>query len=88
MRRRPLLLILALTLIVTAPLEAQRAYEPPDKEAHQQRRENFLEAMDGGIAIIVAAHKDQERIYEFFVDHSDLHDFIYLTGLEGTDAWE
>ena len=77
MRRRPLLLILALTLVVT-PLEAQRAYEPPDKETHQQRRENFLEAMDGGIAVIVAAHKDQERIY----------DFIYLTGLEGTDAWE
>ena len=79
---------LALAWAASSPLEAQRAYEPPNKEAHRQRRAKFLEAMEGGIAIIVAAHKDQERIYEFFVDHSDLHDFIYLTGLEGIDAWE
>ena len=88
MRATPLLLTLALTLAVTTPLEAQRAYEPLNKEAHRQRRAKFLEAMDGGIAIIVAAQKDQDLIYEFFVDHSDLHDFIYLTGLEGIDAWE
>ncbi len=88
MRATPLLLTLALTLAVTTPLEAQRAYEPLNKETHRQRRAKFLEAMDGGIAIIVAAQKDQDLIYEFFVDHSDLHDFIYLTGLEGVDAWE
>ncbi len=88
MKAMPLLLTLALAWAASSPLEAQRAYEPPNKEAHRQRRAKFLEAMEGGIAIIVAAHKDQERIYEFFVDHSDLHDFIYLTGLEGIDAWE
>ena len=88
MRATLQLLALALALAAASPLPAQRAYEPPNKEAHRQRRAKFLEAMDGGIAIIVAAQKDQDFIYEFFVDHSDLHDFIYLTGLEGIDAWE
>ena len=88
MRATPLLLTLAVALAILTPLEAQRAYEPPNVEVHRERRTKFLEAMDGGIAIIVAAHTDQELIYEFFVDHSDLHDFIYLTGLEGIDAWE
>ena len=85
---RAMLLFLALIFVATIPVEAQRAYESPNKEIHRLRRAKFLEAMDGGIAIIVAAHKDQDHIYEFFVDHSDLHDFIYLTGLEGTDAWQ
>ncbi len=80
--------MLALAVAAASPLPAQRAYEPPNKEAQRQRRAKFLEAMDGGIAIVVAAEKDQDFIYEFFVDHSDLHDFIYLTRLEGIDASE
>ncbi len=79
---RATLLCLTLALAAISPLQAQRAFEPPDKALHSQRRANFLNAMDGGIGIIVAAIEDQNRIYEFFVDHSDLHDFIYLTGLE------
>ena len=86
MRQTPLLLIL--TLAATSPLQGQRAFELPNKEVHSQRRARFLDAMDGGIAIIVAALEDQDNIYEFFVDHSDLHDFIYLTGLEGIEAWQ
>ena len=82
------LLLLTLALAATSPLQGQRAFEPPNKEVHSQRRARFLDAMDGGIAIIVAALEDQDNIYEFFVDHSDLHDFIYLTGLEGIEAWQ
>ena len=85
---RATLPLLTLILATVIPLQAQRAYEPLKKQVHSQRRAKFLEAMDGGIGIIVAAKKDQDFIYEFFVDHSDLHDFIYLTGLEGIDAWE
>ena len=84
---RATLLCLTLALAAISPLQAQRAFEPPDKALHSQRRANFLNAMDGGIGIIVAAIEDQNRIYEFFVDHSDLHDFIYLTGLEAGDAY-
>ncbi len=80
--------LLTLALAATSPLQGQRAFEPPNKEVHSQRRARFLDAMDGGIAIIVAALEDQDNIYEFFVDHSDLHDFIYLTGLEGIEAWQ
>ena len=89
--RAPFLLLtlgVTLALVPHPPLEAQRAYEPPNAEVHRQRRAKFLEAMDGGVAIVVAALKDQDNIYEFFVDHSDLHDFIYLTGLEGIEAYE
>ncbi len=52
------------------------------------RRTRFAQAMEGGIAVVVAAKRQQEFIYEFFVPHSDLHDFTYLTGLDGFDAWE
>ena len=81
------LLLLTAALAITSPLQGQRAFEPPDKALHSQRRANFLNAMDGGIAIVVADIEDQNKIYEFFVDHSDLHDFIYLTGLEAGDAY-
>ncbi|HKJ02310.1 MAG TPA: Xaa-Pro peptidase family protein [Longimicrobiales bacterium] len=81
-------LTVTLGLTSVIPADAQRAYEPLAKETYRLRREKFRDAMDGGIAIIVAARKDQDFIYEFFVDHSDLHDFIYLTGLEGVDTWE
>ncbi len=87
MRRSFVFLTLTLALATTAPIEAQRAFEPPNKQVHSQRRARFLNAMDGGLAIVVAALEDQENIYEFFVDHSDLHDFIYLTGLEGIEAF-
>ncbi len=85
---RSLLLTLTVVLASAQPLQAQRAYELPNKEVHSQRRAKFLDAMEGGIAIVVAALEDQDNIYEFFVDHSDLHDFIFLTGLEGIDAWQ
>jgi len=81
------LLLLAAALAIASPLQGQRAFEPPDKALNSQRRANFRDAMDGGIALVVAAIEDQNRIYEFFVDHSDLHDFIYLTGLEAGDAY-
>ena len=57
-----------------------------DRQIFQTRRAKFAEAMEGGLGIVVAAKKDQDFIYEFFVPHSDLHDFIYLTGLDGIDA--
>ena len=81
------LLLLTAALAISSPVQAQRAFEPPDNALHSQRRANFRDAMDGGIAIIVAAIEDQNKMYEFFVDHSDLHDFIYLTGLEAGDAY-
>ena len=82
------ILFVILALAATSPLHAQRAFDPLDPDVHSQRRAKFLNAMDGGIAIVVAALEDQNNIYEFFVDHSDLHDFIYLTGLEGIDAFQ
>ncbi len=75
--------------LLQAPLGwSQREEEPIDLEHHRARRARFQSAMEGGIAVIMASKKDQDFIYEFFVPHSDLHDFIYLTGLDGADTWE
>ena len=79
--------LLTAALAIASPLQGQGAFEPPDKALHSQRRANFRDAMDGGIALVAAAIENQNRIYEGFVDHSDLHDFIYLTGLEAGDAY-
>lgn len=50
------------------------------------RRERVMQAMPGGAMLIYSVERTQERRLEFQVPHSDNHDFIYLTGLDGLDS--
>ena len=52
----------------------------------EKRRGRVLEAMPAGALLIYSVERTQERRLEFQVPHSDNHDFIYLTGLDGLDG--
>ena len=64
--------------------------DDPDPEQLRRifttRRARVLEAMPAGAMLVYSVERAQERRLEFQVPHSDNHDFIYLTGLDGLDS--
>ena len=52
----------------------------------ERRRQRVLQSIPGGAMLIFSVERAQERRLEFQVPHSDNHDFIYLTGLDGLDS--
>lgn len=56
------------------------------REIFAKRRARVMEAMPAGAMLIYSVERTQERRLEFQVPHSDNHDFIYLTGLDGLDS--
>ena len=56
------------------------------RDIFAKRRARVLEAMPEGAMLIYSVERAQERRLEFQVPHSDNHDFIYLTGLDGLDS--
>ncbi len=56
------------------------------REIFAKRRDRVLEAMPAGAMLVYSVERTQERRLEFQVPHSDNHDFIYLTGLDGLDS--
>ncbi len=73
-----------------AALAARLDVDNPDpaqlREIFTARRTRVLEAMPEGAMIVYSVERAQERRLEFQVPHSDNHDFIYLTGLDGIDS--
>ena len=58
------------------------------RDVFQKRRQRVMEAMPGGAMLVFSVEWVQPRRLEFQVQHSDNHDFIYLTGLEGLQSVE
>jgi Xaa-Pro aminopeptidase len=56
------------------------------RDVFERRRARVLSAMPAGAMLIYSVERAQERRLEFQVPHSDNHDFIYLTGLDGIDS--
>ncbi len=52
----------------------------------KQRRQKLAASINKGIVIIQSSEKNQNNLLEFYIDNSDNHDFIYLTGLETPGA--
>jgi Xaa-Pro aminopeptidase len=52
------------------------------------RRQRVLRAIERGAMLIYSVEWTQPRRLEFQVSHSDNHDFIYLTGIEGLASVE
>ena len=73
-----------------ARIAARIDVDDPDpdqlREIFAKRRARILEAMPEGAMLIYSVERTQERRLEFQVPHSDNHDFIYLTGLDGLDS--
>ncbi|MGE0553524.1 MAG: aminopeptidase P N-terminal domain-containing protein [Gemmatimonadales bacterium] len=62
---------------------------PDPAQIHQilaRRRTRVLRAIPDGAMLIYSVEWVQPRRLEFQVQHSDNHDFIYLTGIEGLES--
>lgn len=53
------------------------------REIFARRRQRVLDAIPGGAMIVFSVEWVQPRRLEFQVPHSDNHDFIFLTGIDG-----
>jgi Xaa-Pro aminopeptidase len=75
-----------------AALAERIDFDSPDpallREILARRRARVLQAMPAGAMIVFSVEWTQLRRLEFQVPHSDNHDFIYLTGLEGLESVE
>jgi Xaa-Pro aminopeptidase len=58
------------------------------REVFRKRRRRVMQAMPGGAMLVFSVEWVQPRRLEFQVPHSDNHDFIYLTGIEGLQSVE
>lgn len=75
-----------------AALAERIDFEDPDpellREIFARRRGRVLQALPAGAMIVFSVEWTQPRRLEFQVPHSDNHDFIYLTGIEGLESVE
>jgi len=89
--------LLAVCLLVAASLAAQADafsetidLDRPDaaviRGVLERRRARVLRAIPDGAMLVFSVEWVQPRRLEFQVPHSDNHDFIYLTGLEGLSS--
>ncbi|MBI4539159.1 MAG: M24 family metallopeptidase [Gemmatimonadetes bacterium] len=73
-------------------LAAKLDLDHPDPELMRRifakRRQRVLQAIPDGAMIVFSVEWVQPRRLEFQVDHSDNHDFIFLTGIEGLESVE
>ena len=58
------------------------------RQVFATRRERALRAIPAGAMIVFSVEQAQPRRLEFQVPHSENHDFIYLTGVEGLDSYD
>jgi len=52
------------------------------------RRKRVMQSIPAGAMLIFSVEQAQPRRLEFQVPHSENHDFIYLTGIEGLDSFD
>ena len=71
---------------IAAEIDVDRPDPARLREIFARRRARVLEAMPAGAMLVFSVERAQERRLEFQVPHSDNHDFIYLTGLDGLDS--
>lgn len=71
---------------VAATLDVDNPDPDRLREIYARRRERVMQAMPEGAMLIYSVERTQERRLEFQVPHSDNHDFIYLTGLDGIEG--
>jgi Xaa-Pro aminopeptidase len=58
------------------------------RDTFQLRRERVARAIPTGALLVFSVEQAQPRRLEFQVPHSENHDFIYLTGVEGLDSYD
>lgn len=58
------------------------------RQIFEARRKRVLQSISDGAMLIFSVEEAQPRRLEFQVPHSENHDFIYLTGIEGLDSFD
>jgi Xaa-Pro aminopeptidase len=56
-------------------------YRDGHREAAIARRADFMQRMDGGLAVITSADRSQPNLYEFYTPDTENKDFVFLTGI-------
>lgn len=79
-------LVVLFSALRTGPVQAQTSlpaleYREGHREAAIERRAELMQRMEGGLAIITSADRSQPNRYEFYVDDTENHDFVFLTGI-------
>ena len=86
-RNKKMSSFLVATFLFSVILSAQRNVSIlSEKAIFQERRQKLAASIDKGIVIVQSTERNQHNLLEFYVDNSDNHDFIYLTGLETPGA--
>jgi len=67
-------------------LEAEGPGPDELRDIFARRRERVLGSIPDGAMLVFSVERAQPRRLEFQVPHSENHDFIYLTGVEGLDS--
>lgn len=77
---KSVLLALSVTLLPVA--WAATLGRDPDPAAFRDRRQRLAALAKEGVVVVATVPHNQPRLTEYFIEHSDNHDFIYLTGLD------
>ena len=86
-RRTVLAVLLALLggglqLLLTPPIHAQDF----DPTTYRNRRDRLAKMAKEGIALVESVQENQAGLTEYYINHSDNHDFLYLTGVNSKQA--
>jgi Xaa-Pro aminopeptidase len=57
-----------------------------DQATYRARRDRLAKLAGEGIVIVQSVPENQPGITEYFINHSDNHDFLYLTGVQSKKA--
>lgn len=71
-----------------AALDLDRLDPAEVRTIFSARRERVLRSIPAGAMLVFSVEQAQPRRLEFQVPHSENHDFIYLTGVEGLDSYD
>jgi Xaa-Pro aminopeptidase len=77
-------IFLLASLVVTLGARAQA--QGFDQATYRARRDRLAKLAGEGIVIVQGVPVNQPGITEYFINHSDNHDFLYLTGVESKNA--
>jgi Xaa-Pro aminopeptidase len=86
MKRGNLIKMLPVCVATLMFFSLSETAQSQNSDIFKTRRQKLARMVEGGIVIIQSSERNQNNLYEFFVDNSDNHDFIYLTGLETSNS--
>jgi Xaa-Pro aminopeptidase len=79
-------MLIGLSIAMSVGAGAQAPAQMISPDVYRGRRDHLAKLAKEGVVVVQSVAQNQSGITEFFIDHSDNHDFLYLTGLDATSA--